>query len=91
MLRDRWRTRCGTIYCAPRVQGRSGGGLWLVDGVAVGVDFVDFAYVQGADAGFDFAHIADDHPDKMIWLDVFFCYFVGISGVTARTFWVKVL
>ncbi len=49
--------------CAPKVQGRSGGGVWLRDRVAVGVDFVDFAYVQGANAGFYFTHIANNHPD----------------------------
>ena len=35
----------------------------LLDGVAVGVDFVDFADVQFANAGFDFGHVADHQPD----------------------------
>ena len=49
--------------------------MWLLDWVAVGVDFVDFADVQFADAGFDFAHVADYHPDKWSgWM-----YFLAIS------------
>ena len=42
--------------------------------------------------GFDFTHVADDHPDEMIWLDVFFGDFVGIRReLRPATFWVKVL
>jgi hypothetical protein len=35
----------------------------LFDGVAVGVDFVDFADVELANTGFDFAHVAYYQPD----------------------------
>jgi hypothetical protein len=35
----------------------------LLDGVAVGVDFVDFANVQFTDAGFDLGHVADHQPN----------------------------
>jgi hypothetical protein len=49
----------------------------LLHGVAVGVDFVDFADVEFADAGFDFAHVADDDPHEMAGLDIFFGDFVG--------------
>ena len=38
-------------------------GQVLFDGVAVGVDFVDFANIEFADSRFHLAHIADYQPD----------------------------
>jgi hypothetical protein len=49
----------------------------LLNWVAVGVDFVDFADIEFADAGLDFAHVADDDPHEMAGLDIFFGDFVG--------------
>lgn len=55
------------------------------------VNLMDLAHIEFADAGFDFAHVADDDPhQKLGWI-----YFLAISfaaaGVTARTFSVNVL
>src|SRR5260221_7726917 len=58
----------------------------LLNRVAVGVDFVDFADVQVANAGFDFAHIADDDPDQMGGLNIFFGDVVGGVGRDGQNF-----
>ena len=54
--------------------------------VAVGVDFVDFADVEFADAGFDFAHVTDDDPDEMIGENIFLGDLVGVGGSDGQRF-----
>src|SRR5882757_2752118 len=63
-----------------------GEGSTLLNRVAVGVDFVDFADVEFADAGFDFGHVANDDPDQVGRLNIFFGDVVGGVGRDGQNF-----
>jgi hypothetical protein len=71
---------------------RNDASIWrLLGWITIGVNLADLTDVQFADTKFDFAHIADNHPDEMVGQDVLLGDFVAVAGVIANTFLVYAL